>query len=77
MHYLRNLIARAARKPVLKVRHYEMTADKPFHTVATDVKVVNTTSLSGCTSQLEMHFMAARRRLRQERESQGFGGVSE
>ena len=48
-------IARAARKSVPKVRHYDMAADKPFHTVATDVKVVNTTSLSGFN--YSMHFV--------------------
>ena len=44
-------IARASRKSVPKVHHYDMAADKPFHTVATDVKVVNTTSLSGLITQ--------------------------
>ena len=48
-------IARASRKSVPKVRHYDMAADKPFHTVATDVKVVNTTSLSGFN--YSMHFV--------------------
>ena len=48
-------IARASRKSVPKVRHYDMAADKPFHTVATDIKVVNTTSLSGYN--YSMHFV--------------------
>ena len=48
-------IARAARKSVPKVRHYDMAADKPFHTVATDIKVVNTTFLSGYN--YPMHFV--------------------
>ena len=48
-------IARASRKSVPKVRHYDMAADKPFHTVATDIKVVNTASISGYN--YSMHFV--------------------
>ena len=40
-------IARASKRSVPKVRVYDPRADKPFHTVSTDVKVVNTTSING------------------------------
>ena len=41
------VIARASRSTVPKVRQYQPLADKPFHTVSTDIKTVNTTSLNG------------------------------
>ena len=40
-------ISRASRRHVPIVRKFDPQADKPFHTVATDVKVINTESLGG------------------------------
>ena len=40
-------ISRASRRHVPVIRKYDAQADKPFHTVSTDVKVINTESLGG------------------------------
>ena len=40
-------ISRASRRHVPIVRKFDAQADKPFHTVSTDVKVINTESLGG------------------------------
>ena len=40
-------IARASRRHVPTARRYDPLCDKPFHTVSSDVKVVNTESLGG------------------------------